>query len=235
MLNVLILEDNEFLPLTINSLKANMPNVAYNVVDKGSSRLQTALNNTKEPTLVVKSGLVLQVKEKDISYDKIKRYPICVSREAVYSDNPQWHHNYKDIKSPLTKGTMDLSIFIINPELWLHIPKKDSGIWDGMKKLFMPRHMNHKTDVLMNTCISSYAAFQFGLLGEYASVFNYVPLLAQGKATPIETYAYCFDKFLPFTDGLDPTDKDKVERIGNLTKERIGKMRYDMYKMQEEL
>jgi len=236
MLDILILEENELLPLTLNSICANMPDAAFTVVKGGTSRIGTALDNVTKPTLVVKSGLVLNIKDGDIPSNKmLERYPICVSREAVYSDNPQWHQNYKNIKSKLTKGTLDLSIFVINPALWKSNPQKDSGIWKDVKKLFMPRYMNHKTDVLMSSCISSYSAFQFGLLGEYASVFNYVPLLQQGKATPVETFAYCFDKLLPFTSGLDPEAKMKVEKLGTLTKLRVGNMRYKMYKMQEEL
>ena len=65
-LKVLILESNNLTNLTVNSLEKNTPQVSYKVITKKeqtNSRIGTALLNTKGITLVVKSGIVLELKE----------------------------------------------------------------------------------------------------------------------------------------------------------------------------
>ena len=98
MLNVLILQQNELVNLTINSIKKNMPNTTYKVVDcKSKPKIKTALENISQTTLVVSSGLILNVSEQDLPpIEKLKEYPICVSRAGVYTDH-YFKTNYKVI------------------------------------------------------------------------------------------------------------------------------------------
>ena len=66
-LKVLILEDNDLVKLTTNSLDINSPEISYNVVKKNENgSIATALNNTDKITLVVQSGIVLNLKSEDL-------------------------------------------------------------------------------------------------------------------------------------------------------------------------
>ena len=67
-LKVLILEKNNLLKLTTNSLDQNNPEIKYKVITKdkvSNSIIGTALSNIKETTLVIKSGIVLNLTNKD--------------------------------------------------------------------------------------------------------------------------------------------------------------------------
>lgn len=229
-LEILILEANELTALTVNSIKKNMPRAKYKVVKCGASKVGTAVSNCTKPTLVVTSGLVLNIRQGDIPpLEKINNYDICVSRMGVYVDHPKHSTTYSLIDSPLTKGFVDLSIFILNPKNWFEIPQTDSGFLSTKKCLYMPRYINHKHDPLIKDCIGSYEAFRYGLSGESASVYNYLPHLLSGKATPIETFAYCFDKVAEHAEGLPEEYKKKVLNLGNKTRVRVGKMRKALY------
>lgn len=231
-LEILILESNELTALTVNSIKKNMPRAKYKIVKCGSSKVGTAISNCTKPTLVVTSGLVLNIRQGDIPpLEKINNYDICVSRMGVYVDHPKHSTTYSLIDSPLNKGFVDLSIFILNPKNWFEIPETDSGFLSTKKCLYMPRYINHKHDPLIKECIGSYEAFRYGLSGESASVFNYLPHLLSGKAAPIETFAYCFDKVAEYAEGLPEEAKRRVLKLGNKTKVRVGKMRKALYEL----
>jgi hypothetical protein len=231
-LEILILEANELTALTVNSIKKNMPRAKYKVVKCGKSKVGTAISNCTKPTLVVTSGLVLNIRQGDIPpVDKINNYDICVSRMGVYVDHPKHSTTYGLIDSPLNKGFIDLSIFILNPKNWFEIPETDAGFLSTKKCLYMPRYINHKHDPLVKDCIGSYEAFRYGLSGESAAVLNYLPHLISGKATPIETFAYCFDKVAEYAEGLPEDYKQKVLKLGNKTKVRVGKLRKALYEL----
>lgn len=231
-LEILILEANELTPLTVNSIKKNMPRVKYKVVKAGKSKVGTALANCSKPTLVVTSGLVLNIRQGDIPpEEKINEYDICVSRMGVYVDHPKHSTVYSLIDTPMHKGFIDLSIFIINPANWYEIPSSDAGMLKNKKCLYMPRYINHKHDPIVKDCIGSYEAFRYGMSGESAAVYNYIPHLLSGKATPIETFAYCFDKVAEYAEGLPEPLKEKVLNLGNKTKVRVGKMRKRLYEL----
>lgn len=225
MLNLLVLEINELTAITINSIKQNMPDATYTVVScESNKKINTALTNISEPTLVVSSGLLLNIKSQDIPpLDKIGQYPICCSRAGVYTDH-KYKNNYKTINKPMTDKMVDLSIFIINPTLWDSIPDTDQNCLHNKTILYMPRYMNHKTDVQIEDALSAYSCLQYGALGVDAAVCNYTNHLITGEATVNESYAYCFDRFEHYTDGLNNIYKSNIKKLSNKTK-RISKFR----------
>jgi|SRR5210317_782464 len=225
-LEILILDCNPLTPITITSIKKNMPRAKFKVVKCGKSKIGAAVANTTKPTIVVTGGLVLNLRQGDIpSYETLLKYDICVSRLGVYTDHPKLSSVYEITANPITKGHVDLSIFIINPERWYELPNTDAGALRDKKTLYMPRYINHKTDTLVRDCIGSYEAFHYGMMGEDASVFNYIPNLLTGEATPVETFAYCFDKLENYVDELQEPQKTKVLNLAQKSKIRVSKMR----------
>ena len=88
-LEILVLESNDLTSLTVNSIRKNMPRAKYKVVKCGASKVRTALAHATDTTLVVTSGLVLNIRQGDLPPDsKLKQYAISVSREGVYVDHP---------------------------------------------------------------------------------------------------------------------------------------------------
>ena len=221
--------ENEFTALTVNSIKQNMPDAKYVTAPMGEGRIQTALKLCTEPTMVVTGGIILNIKEGDLPDPKVlETKHLAMSREAVFADHPRWKRNYELIKSRLHDGVVDMSIFIINPAKWKKIPKKDTNFLLGKKILYMPRYMNHRDDPTLGTCMGGQDIIQYASLGEDASVHNYLTHLYSGKANVRETFGCCFDKLLPYTEGLDEREKEIVEKLGNLTKVRVGKLRQMM-------
>ena len=120
---------------------------------------------------------------------------------------------------------MDLSIFIINPSRWVRVPATDKGVLGKVKRLRMPRFMNHKTDTIVAKAIGGRCALTYGMLAEGASAFNYTPVFNAGKANGNEMLAYALEKALPFTEGLPSTEKQKVEALASATETRFAKLR----------
>ena len=148
-LKLLILETNNLTRLTTNSIEANMTGYEYKVVKPGDSKIGTALKNIDDVTLVVQSGLVLNIKEGDLpSREKLKKYHLAVSREAVYADHPSIGKHYELTSRRMHRGMIDLSLFIINPAMWDDIPESDTGLLSKSKLLHMPRYMNHRNDII---------------------------------------------------------------------------------------
>jgi len=226
-LKILILETNNLTRLTTNSIEANMTGYDYKVVEPGESKIGTALRNTDDITLVVKSGLVLNIKEGDLpTKEKLEKYHLAVSREAVYADHPSIKKHYELTSKRMHRGMIDLSLFIINPKKWDRIPKSDRGLLSKSKLLFMPRYMNHRNDIIFEEeTINASDALTYGVLGEQACIYNYIGVLDDKDISVMETYAYCFDKLLPYTEGLPKEEKEIVECLGNKTKKRISRLR----------
>ena len=226
-LKILILETNNLIRLTTNSIEANMTGYEYKIVKPGDSKIGTALKNIDDITLVVKSGLVLNIKEGDLpSREKLKKYHLAVSREAVYADHPSIRTHYDLTSRKMHKGMIDLSLFIINPALWDDIPERDTGFLSKSKLLHMPRYMNHRNDITFKEqTINSADALTYGVLGEQSCIYNYIGVLDSKDISVLETYAYCFDKLLPYTEGLPKEEKEIVECLGNKTKRRISRLR----------
>jgi hypothetical protein len=203
-----------------------MPDWSYEVVSYDKGFIRTALKNTDEITLCVKSGVILDIKEGDLpDINKLKNYDIALSREGVFTDDPKNKHVYGLIKSSITKKTMDLSIFIINPSRWIKIPATDAGVLGKVKRLRMPRFMNHKTDIIIARAIGGRCALTYGMLAEEASAFNYTPIFDIGKANGNEMLAYALERALPFTEGLPSIEKQKIEALASATEIRFAKLR----------
>ena len=217
---------NNYTALTVNSIKQNMPDAEYKVVSVEGGKIPTALKHCKELTMVIMGGIVLNIKEGDLPpIEKLKKHHLAMSREAVFADHSRWRKNYSLIKSRLHEGVVDMSIFIINPEKWKTVPKDDSNFILGKKIMYMPRYMNHRDDPTLGTCMGGSDVLSYGSLGEDASVHNYLTHLYSGEANVRDTFGCCFDKLLPFTEGLEDKERKIVERLGNLTKVRVGKLR----------
>ena len=233
-LKILILEtDPRLTKLTTNSLEKNTPRAKWQVVKCGKSKIGTALANVTEPTLVVTSGLVLNIKHADLPpIETIKKYHICASRSGVYSDHKKNAKNYEMIGINMTKGHIDLSVFIINPEKWFEVPVSDARILNEKKVLYMPRYMNHRTDPLVSTCINCMEAVKYGMGSEHAAVFNYVPHILTGKATVRETYAYAFDRLEDYCDGVDPSIRQNILNLASKSKHRISKVRRGLHNLE---
>lgn len=215
--------DNNFTALTVNSIKKNMPDAVYKVIPMSQNRIQAALENSTEMAMVVVGGIVLNIKEGDLPpQEKLEKYHMAVSRQAVFHNHKKRQHYYSFLKQPLHLGTIDMSMFIINPAMWKD--ESDFSVKDK-KLLYMPRYMNHRDDPIIESCLGGFDIMEYSSLGQSASVLNYLTHLYSGKATPRETWACCFDLLLDYTDNLGDDEKAVVELLGNLTKKRVGKLR----------
>jgi len=235
-LKVLILESNNLTNLTVNSLEKNTPQVSYKVITKKeqtNSRIGTALLHSEGITLVVKSGIVLELKEGDIpSLDKLEAVDICVSRKAVFIDHNRLSEHYRYVDDTLTNGVVDLNIFIINSKRWKDVPETDTGILKDVKKLFIPRYMHHKNDILLQEeATATIDAFNYGVLGEQASVFNYIDCIESNTINMLETYGYCFDKLLPYLKGVPKKEKKRIKFLADRTITKIKNTRNKMHRL----
>ena len=238
-LKVLILEKNNLTKLTTNSLDINTPEIEYKVVKKEDcteSKIGTALLNTKDITLVVTSGLVLELKDGDFpDIEKLKEYGICVSREGVFTDHKRLNEHYRYVASHITDGVIDLNIFIINPKKWSEIPKLDQRILQNKKKMYIPRYMHHKSDVLFaEDSTAAVDAFHYGVLGEQASVYNYVDCIYKNNINILEIYAYCFDKLIPYIKGVPRKEQNRIKLLANKTKQKIKTIRKKMHHINQQ-
>ena len=94
----------------------------------------------------------------------------------------------------------------------------------------MPRYMNHRDDpIFKEQTINCSDALTYGVLGESACIYNYIDILNKKDISVLETYAYCLDKLLPYTEGLPKKEKEIVEHLGSLTKKRISRMRRKLH------
>ena len=90
--------------------------------------------------------------------------------------------------------------------------------------------MNHRDDpIFKEEAINCSDALTYGVLGEQSCIYNYIDILGEKKISVTETYAYCLDKLLPYTEGLPKKEKKIVEHLGNLTKKRISRMRRKLH------
>ena len=219
-LKILVIQCNKLTALTVRSIEANMPAWDYEVVPYQQGFIPTALRNASELCLVVKSGVILDIQDGDLPERALlEDYDICVSRSGVFTDSPQNRHIYRLIGDSTNKKHMDLSVFAINPKRWVRIPETDEGVLGKVKRLRMPRHMNHKSDAIVKTAISARVAIDYGMLAEQASVFNYVDVFESGKANGNEMFAYAMEKALPFSNGLP-----EIQKLAARTAKRAAKL-----------
>ena len=91
----------------------------------------------------------------------------------------------------------------------------------------MPRSMNHKDDVLFeNKAVATIDALDYAIQGENAFIYNYVDCIEKDTINVLETFAYHFDKLIPYLSGVPEKERNRIEYLGNLSKIRISKMRY---------
>lgn len=233
-LKILILEENNLIKLTTNSLDKNNPEIKYKIVRKKNiknGRIATALENTKDITLVVKSGIVLNLSNKDFPpKSKLSRYHLGVSRYGVFTDHPRLKAHYQWVAKEIHDSVVDLSLFLINPKKWKNIPDSDQGIIQDKKIMRMPRYMNHKDDILFKKdATAAIDAFNYGVLGEQAVVHNYVDVIEKDTINMLEVYAYNFDKLQPFLKGLSSDKKKRINYLADLTKVKIKNTRKKMH------
>ena len=65
-LKILVVECNKLTALTVNSIQQNMPDWEYKVVPYQGGYIPTALSNSEELCLVVKSGIILDIQDGDV-------------------------------------------------------------------------------------------------------------------------------------------------------------------------
>jgi len=225
-LEILVVECNQLSALTVNSIHKNMPDWNYKVVSYEGGFIPTALRHADELCLVVKSGVILDIQDGDLpKREMLEKYDICVSRDGVFTDNRPNKHVYGLIGSKLNEKSMDLSVFCINPKRWVRIPETDAGVLSRVTRLRMPRHMNHKCDPIVAKAISAKVAMDYGMLGEQASVMNYVPVYERGEANGNEMFAYRLEAALGLTDGMPESDRQRVEAVAAKTLKRVAKLR----------
>lgn len=232
---VLILEENDLTAMTVCSLEKNCPGFEYRVIQNTGSRVGSALREADGVSLVVRSGTVLFLRDGDLPpAETINKYAITVSKSHVFDDHSRLCSTYEAISGvDKEKNAVDLSVFMINPAAWDEPISTDKGVLEGRKRLFMPRYMNHKTDLLLeHECLGGRDAVVYGMLGKKASVLNYVGKIILGEANVVESYAYNFDRLLEFCDNLDTKYKDNIEHLAALSG-RMSKFRDSLFEIEE--
>jgi len=234
--NVLIYEENDLTALTVNSIKANMPHWTYKVVPVEKSKIGLALKNITDTTLIVKSGVVLKVKKDDLpSKEKLQEYHMALNRFYVFYDHFRLHASYETkLGKPINANIVDMSVFIINPNMWMDIPKTDVGVFKDKKKLFMPRYMNHRNDILTSDCLSAKDCNGYGVLSEDACALNYVGIILKGYINMSERFAYPFDEINKYTEGLNEKHKQTINKFATMTQGRYDKFRKALHKIKKD-
>ena len=208
----ILIRDNAWASITVNSIKQNMPEWEPQVIKKDSQGvIATALKNADGITLCVRGGTVLNIVDEDIPTDeKFKNFHISLAKRGVYVDNPKHDQIYNLAGSNITHGTWDLDVIIVNPEMWESIPEEDAGALRDKKLLKMPRYMNHRTDRIAERVLPASELARYGVLAHEASVLNYVGILSQGLYGAAR-YAYALDKITPYINDLSEEKKVQAE------------------------
>lgn len=227
-----VIEFNDLTPLSVNSIKEFNPDAEVTVVPVGPSAVASALSVIEDKALVMKSGVVFRGTERDIPIDKMNEYPIAISELAVFAGHPSCEHIYEMMNSSLAGGLYDLSIFLLNPKLWDTPPETDTGFLRDIKRLKMPRYMNHREDMAVGKGIPAHICLQYGALGLSALTLNYVECIMKKEASVGETMAYVFDGVEPYMNGLDLKSSLFIEQAADRTRQRVGKIRNAYAEMQ---
>ena len=213
----LIILDTPFTPLTVQSMRDNLPNREYTVVSNYDcdNVFGEALDAADgEMSFVVLGGVILEPRKDDLPpMEELDRYHLCAAQDGVFVDDPKVARFYDYVDSDVTPGKISADVFIINPRRWKKKPKRATGVLRNKRVLHMPRYMNHKHDVLIDTCVSPYQALEYGMLGAHASVFNYIPLFNKTRLSVLERWAYRFDKVLEYVDLLPDPLKTRLTNL----------------------
>ena len=144
----ILVRENAWSAITVDSIKANMPDWEAVLVKRGPSGvIATALENSDGITMCVRGGIVLDIKSEDLPPDeKLSAFHISLAKRGVYVDNPKHDQIYNLAGANITHGTWDLDVIIVNPDMWDVTPEQDAGALRDKKILKMPRYMNHRVD-----------------------------------------------------------------------------------------
>ena len=230
MLDYLVLETNGLSALTVNSITKHDPGANIRCVPAEESFVGTALRHSNRLTMVLKSGVVWRGSSSDIP-EPVQNYALCAGEYGVFVDNDKVSHIYELKGSPVTLGIKDLSIFIINPDMWDKVPDTDKGVLQGKRLLKMPRYMNHREDELVNEGLPAHDCLYYGVLGINSLALNYVNCLLNKSASVTETMAYVFDHLEPYVNGLDKTDIHFIRKVADKTRSRVGTLRDGLAKI----
>jgi len=238
MIDILIFNYGDGLvDMTVSSIKKNMPDWNYHVINvvAKNKTLFYAFNYSKKikkPVLAVSEGIVLNIKSDDIPAE-IEKYPMVVSREAVFSKNNRYHSDYEQIDYDIA-GRIDLSIFIINYKKFDFYPTKNKGVLSKITLGYMPRKMNFTTDILFTTTMNPYNCLKYGIDSKDASVVNYVRLLYKKELKLNELLAYDFDLIRPYIQDIRNNNlrSNLIRHIQRTRKNYIHKLRSRMQQVE---
>ena len=208
----ILVRENAWSAITVDSIKANMPDWEPVLVKRESAGVvATALNNADGITMCVRGGVVLDIKAEDLPPDeKLSAVHIPLAKRGVYVDSPKHDQIYRLAGANITHGTYDLDVIIVNPDMWDAIPEEDAGSLRDKKILKMPRYMNHRVDRVAERVLPAAELARYGVLGHQASVLNYVGVLTHGLYGAAK-YAYALDRIAPFTNNLSDEKKAQAE------------------------
>ena len=124
----ILVRENAWSAITVDSIKANMPDWEPVLVKRESAGVvATALNNADGITMCVRGGIVLDIQEDDLPSDeKLSAFHISLAKRGVYVDNPKHDQIYNLAGANITHGTWDLDVIIINPAMWDDVPEEDA-------------------------------------------------------------------------------------------------------------
>jgi len=208
----ILIRENAWSAITVDSIKANMPDWEPVLVKRGPSGvIATALDNADGITMCVRGGVVLDIKDEDLPPDdRLSGFHISLSKRGVYVDNPNHDQIYNIAGANITHGTWDLDVIIVNPAMWDAVPEQDAGSLRDKKILKMPRYMNHRVDRVAERVIAASELAKYGVLGHQASVLNYVGVLTHGLYGAAR-YAYAMDRVAPFISNLSEEKRAQAE------------------------
>lgn len=208
----ILVRENAWSAITVDSIKANMPDWEPVLIKKGASGvIAAALDNADGITMCVRGGVVLDIKLEDLPPDeKLSAFHISLSKRGVYVDNPNHDQIYNLAGANITHGTWDLDVIIVNPDMWDAAPEQDAGALRDKKILKMPRYMNHRVDRVAERVLPAAELARYGVLGHQASVLNYVGVLTHGLYGAAR-YAYALDRVTPFVGNLNAEKKAQAE------------------------
>lgn len=208
----ILIRENAWSAITVDSIKANMPDWEPVLVKRDAAGvIATALNNADGITMCVRGGVVLDIKNDDLPSDeKLSAFHIALAKRGVYVDNPNHDKIYGLAGANITHGTWDLDVIIVNPAMWDSAPEQDARALRDKKILKMPRYMNHRVDRIAERVLPASELARYGVLGHAASVLNYVGVLDHGLYGAAR-YAYALDRIAPFTSNLSVEKKAQAE------------------------
>ena len=224
---VVINTNNNFLPLTVDSIKNNMPNTPFKIVTPKAhnKRVPAVLQEIENTSICISSGAVVNIQEGDLPpVEKMEKYHMLTSPRAVFWDHKIYRDHYQFCESQISTNQVDMGIFVINPRKFKEIPESDSGWLSKISSRKMPRYMNHRDDPLVDLVMNPRHALKYGIAGTTACVLNYMTHYYSGSCSVVESWAYAFDKIYPHSSNMDIKYRYNIEKLAEKT-DRIKRLR----------